>query len=275
MMQSITNAVLNGLLVSIPEEFLWLLTVLIFMKRFDLLDKYMWKQNIKYLFLPIITTSMIISILRYIIIVPRIFMTLSAILTMYLAIIYILKIPKNNPLKEKISYFKILFYVIVSFAILIIFVESLYSPILLGVIKISIKQINDIWSMNFLLSIPARLIDFIIIVIILSIQNRKTYINIVYSIFSEKKISIAIISFISILIVFWIMLIDVFGNYNIISQFELSQQIMLNILLLIVPSMLLILMIYLIILFIEKINNMQKSHQNMFDDILDDDINDY
>jgi len=71
------------------------------------------------------------------------------------------------------------------------------------------------------------------------------------------------------------MLIDVFGNYNIISQFELSQQIMLNILLLIVPSMLLILMIYLIILFIEKINNMQKSHQNMFDDILDDDINDY
>jgi len=183
MMQSITNAVLNGLLVSIPEEFLWLLTVLIFMKRFDLLDKYMWKQNIKYLFLPIITTSMIISILRYIIIVPRIFMTLSAILTMYLAIIYILKIPKNNPLKEKISYFKILFYVIVSFAILIIFVESLYSPILLGVIKISIKQINDIWSMNFLLSIPARLIDFIIIVIILSIQNRKTYINIVYSIF--------------------------------------------------------------------------------------------
>jgi len=68
------------------------------------------------------------------------------------------------------------------------------------------------------------------------------------------------------------MLIDVFGNYNIISQFKLSQQIMLNILLLIVPSMLLMLMIYLIILFVEKVNKLEMSHRNMFSDIYDDDI---
>jgi len=274
MQESITNAIMNFLLVSLPEETLWFFTILILIKRFDLLDKYMWKNNIKYLILPIITTSLVINLLRYIIVVPRIFMTLSAILTIYLSIVNILKLPQNNILNEKIPYFKIFFYVILSFAILIIFVESLYSPVLLGVIKISIKQINDIWSMNFLLSIPARLIDFIIIVIILSIQNRKTYINIIYSILSEKKISIAIIIFVSILIVFWIILIDVFGNYNIISQFKLSQQIMLNILLLIVPSMLLMLMIYLIILFVEKVNKLEISHRNMFEDF-DDDINDY
>jgi len=274
MQESIINAIMNFLLVSLPEETLWFFTVLILIKRFDLLDKYMWKNNIKYLIFPIISTSLVINLLRYIIIVPRIFMTLSAILTIYLSIVYILKLPHNNILNEKIPYFKIFFYVILSFAILIIFVESLYSPVLLGVIKISIKQINDTWSMNFLLSIPARLIDFIIIVIILSIQNRKTYTNIIYSIFSEKKISIAIIIFVSILIVFWIILIDVFGNYNIISQFKLSQQIMLNILLLIVPSMLLMLMIYLIILFVEKVNKLEISHRNMFEDF-DDDINDY
>ena len=268
------NAIMNCLLVSMPEELIWLISILITLKRFDLLDKYRWRKNILYLSIPVLSTTIIINLLRYIIIVPRLFMTISAIITIYLTIIYILKVPENNILNEKIPYFKILFYVILNFAILIIFVESLYSPILLGVIKISIKQINDTWSMNFLLSIPARLIDFIIVIIILSIQNRKTYMNIFYSIFSEKKISIATIIFISILIVFWIMLIDVFGNYNIISQFKLSQQIMLNILLLIVPSMLLMLMIYLIILFVEKVNKLEMSHRNMFEDF-DDDINNY
>jgi len=38
--------------------------------------------------------------------------------------------------------------------------------------------------------------------------------------------------------------------------------------------MLLMLMIYLIILFVEKVNKLEISHRNMFEDF-DDDINDY
>ena len=273
MQESITNAIMNFLLVSLPEESIWLISTLILMKRFDLLDKYMWKDKIKYLALPVFLSSISINFLKYIIVAPRLVISISAILTIYVGIIYILKIPENNMLNEKIPYFKILFYVLLNLAGLIILVEYLYAPIFLIYIKKSIIEINYMWNMNFLLSIPARVIQFFIIIIILIIQNKKTYVNIMQSIFSDKKITITVTSFISILIIFWIILIDIFGKYNIMSQFKINQQIILNILLLIVPSILLMLMIYLIVLFIEQINRIQMSHRNMFDDILDDDIN--
>jgi len=273
MQESITNAIMNFLLVSLPEESIWLISTLILMKRFDLLDKYMWRDKIKYLALPVFLSSISINFLKYIIVAPRLVISISAILTIYVGIIYILKIPENNMLNEKIPYFKILFYVLLNLAGLIILVEYLYAPIFLIYIKKSIIEINYMWNMNFLLSIPARVIQFFIIIIILIIQNKKTYVNIMQSIFSDKKITITVTSFISILIIFWIILIDIFGKYNIMSQFKINQQIILNILLLIVPSILLMLMIYLIVLFIEQINRIQMSHRNMFDDILDDDIN--
>jgi len=272
MIHNIVNALLNVIFVCLPEEAVWLVATLITLKRFDLLDKYMWKQNIKWLSIPIFSTSIIIGLFKYIIIVPRIFMTFSAILTIYLSIIYILKIPENNILNEKIPYLKTLFYVLINFVVLVILVESLYYPILLSFIKESINQINDVWYMNILLSLPGKVIQYFIIIFILFIQNQKTYIEIMKSIFSERKISIVIMIFTSILILFWIMLIDIFGNYKILSLFKIYQQIMLNILLLIVPSILLILMTYLIILFVEKVNKLEMSHRNMFNDIYDDDI---
>jgi len=273
MQESITNAVMNFLLVSLPEESIWLISILILMKRFDLLDKYMWRDKIKYLIFPILLSSISINFLKYIIVAPRLVISISAILTIYVGIIYILKAPENNILNEKIPYIKIFFYVLSSFAVLIVLVECLYSPIILTYVEKSIIEINSVWTMNFLLSTPARLIQFFMIIILLSLQNRKAYLNIMQSIFSDNKISLTIIIFISILIIFWTLLINIFGNYKILSLYNVNEQILFSILLFLVPSMLLILMIYLVILFIEKINKLNKSHQNMFEDMYDDDIN--
>jgi len=273
MQESIINAIMNFLLVSLPEEFIWSISILILMKRFDLLDKYMWRDKIKYLFYPILLSSISINFLKYIIVAPRLVISISAILTIYVGIIYILKAPENNILNEKIPYIKIFFYVLSSFAVLIVLVECLYSPIILTYVEKSIIEINSVWTMNFLLSTPARLIQFFMIIILLSLQNRKAYLNIMQSIFSDNKISLTIIIFISILIIFWTLLINIFGNYKILSLYNVNEQILFSILLFLVPSMLLILMIYLVILFIEKINKLNKSHQNMFEDMYDDDIN--
>ena len=274
MQESITNAIMNFLLVSLPEESIWLISTLVLMKRFDLLDKYMWREKIKWLALPVFLSSISINFLKYIIVAPRLVISISAILTIYVGIIYILKAPENNILNEKIPYIKIFFYVLSSFAVLIVLVECLYSPIILTYVEKSIIEINSVWTMNFLLSTPARLIQLFMIIILLSLQNRKVYLNIMQSIFSDNKISLTIIIFISTLIIFWTLLINIFGNYKILSQYGFNEQILFSILLFLVPSILLILMIYLVILFIEKINKMQKSHQNMIENF-DDDINNY
>lgn len=272
MLQNVTTAVMNGLLVSIPESFIWILTVFILIKRFDLLDKYRWRENIKWLMLPALSSAILINIMRYIINTPRIFISLGAVIAIYIGIIIVLKSPQNNILKEKIDYLKILLLVILSFAFLIILPECLYAPLLLKYIGKSISEVNNIWLTNFILSTPARVIQFFIIIFILSMQNKKAYHSIIQSILSDKKISWVITIFISVLIVFWTLLINIFGNYNVLSQYGFSQQIIFSILLFLTPSILLILMISLVVLFIERINKLNRSHQNMFDDVFDDDI---
>ncbi len=268
-MSNVVNEMLKMITVSLPEEFIWVVTCLVLLKRFDLLDKYRWEESLKWIMIPVLLSTLSINILKYVN-APRIIISLTAVLTIYIGIIYILKSPKINIINEKIPYLKTFLFVLLV-AVLIILIESIYLPFFIVYIKKSITEINNSWSISFLLSIPARLIQFAIILLILSIQNRKTYSFIIQSIFSEKKISLTIISFVSILIVFWVVLIDIFGNYNVLSQFNLSYQILLDVLLFVIPSILLVLMIYLVVLFIEKINQLQKSHQNMFD-MLDDDL---
>ena len=274
LIHNVMNAVLNGIMTSTFEEGVWELTVLILLKRFDLLDKYMWKEKIKYLAFPVLLSSLVINTLKYIIVAPRLIISLSAIITIYVGIIYILKAPENNILNEKIPYIKTFFYVLSGFIILIIMTEYLYINIILKYIGKSIIEVNSVWYMNFLMSIPAKIIQFIMVMIILFIQTRKNYLDVFKSIFYDKKFSIIIMSFVLMLIVFWIILIDIFGDYEIISHFNYIQQILLNIIILTVPSILLILMISLVVCFIEIVAKIQMSHRNMFEDF-DDDINDY
>lgn len=272
MIHNIVIAVINFTLVSVPEGFIWTLAVLITLKRFDLLDKYRWKTNALWLSIPILFSSFLINFLRYIVDCPRIFISISAILAIYIGIIIILKAPSNNILNEKIDYPKIFLIVLLYFAVLIVLTESLYIPFVIKYYGKSIMQINSIWSVNFLMALPGRIIQFIFIICILSIQNRKKYLTIIKLITSDKKISLIIIIFVLTLIIFWTILISIFGDYNVLSQYGIIQQVIFSMILFIFPSLLLFLMIVLIILFIEKINKLNRSHQNMFDDVFDDDI---
>jgi hypothetical protein len=136
------NVLLNLCLVSIPESTIWTVATLILLRRFDLLDKYRLKKNIKYLIIPILSSSLSVIILRYIINAPRLIVSLSAVITIYIGIIIVLKI--TNIAHEKIPYIKTFMLVIFNLAILIIFVESLYAPFLITYIKKSIIEVNDI-----------------------------------------------------------------------------------------------------------------------------------
>lgn len=82
-MENVVNGLMNLILVSLPEEFIWCITVLIFLRRFDLLDKYRWKENIKWLAIPVLFSSISINLLRFFN-APRPFISLTAILTIYI-----------------------------------------------------------------------------------------------------------------------------------------------------------------------------------------------
>ena len=70
-MQGVTNALLNMVLISLPEEIFVTCMTLILFKRFDLLDIRMWRRNIKWIIIPSLLMAMCISIFKYIIILPK------------------------------------------------------------------------------------------------------------------------------------------------------------------------------------------------------------
>lgn len=112
MMQNIINLILNTLFVSIPEETIWVILTLIFLKRFDLLDKYRLKENIKWILLPVIPTAIITNIFRHIVHAPQIVMFIVAQVVFYSLVIYIIK--ETTIIEEKPPYLKTLLYAFLS-----------------------------------------------------------------------------------------------------------------------------------------------------------------
>ena len=94
-MQSITNAVLNLLFVSIPEEAFIAIIALTFLKELDnLFDIYMWKNNLKWLMIATLPTSILVCVLRFMLLVPQIIVIKSVMALMITSMIYI--VVKNS-----------------------------------------------------------------------------------------------------------------------------------------------------------------------------------
>ena len=89
-MKNLLDMVSYFLLIAIPEFTFVTLMTLIFTKRYDFLDIKMWRSNLKWLALPILSSAITISILTYYINI------LSVINSMFVAIIFIGSIYPNR-----------------------------------------------------------------------------------------------------------------------------------------------------------------------------------
>jgi hypothetical protein len=263
LMQNIINVLFNTLLVSVPEEFIWSVLSLIFLKRFDLLDWRRWKYNLKQLMIPVLPTALMINILRYIIVVPKPIMTLLNVILINILMIIMLK--HNKKVEDKFLIIKSVLFNLLSLFLMML-IEYIYVPTILFLIKKSILEINNNITLNFLLSIPTRILQIIMVVFILIKKDNHLYIKTIKYILYDRVVMIFTIAFIGIILWVWILLIDVFGDYHVLNSFTLNQQLLTSVLLLVIPTVIISLVLYIIVYFFSKITKIQKSHQNMFDD---------
>ena len=260
MVQNIINAVLNMIFISMPESFVWLLITLMLSKRFDLLDRYRWKSNLKYFLIPVLPTAFYINFLRYILHMPRMPILFGCIFIFYSLTLYILK--KNLFVDEKLPYLKTLLFVYIGIFI-IAMTELIYIPIILYITHLSMDAINQNILINFMLSLPSRVFQILIIITILHKYNKiKLFSNII----RDKVLLIITVLFLSIILLIVFIATKIIHSYCLILNCSLYSQILIGITITIILTLIIFLYLIPINYLINKLFLLNKSHQNMFDD---------
>ena len=267
-MQSFINALLNMFFVSLPEELFVVSIVLIFIGRDDLLDLRMWKDNIKWVSIPAIGMSFIISFSRFINI-SKPLSQITGMILLYLLILVVIK--NNNLLQEKTKYFKILFYTALGFAIISI-LESYY-PLILTLTKTTILYINTHFIYNFLCALPARVIEYSILVYLLVKKRDDVKIRLFDIILKNNFLKRSMVSLLIGVTITTMYLIKLIGIDLILINLSFSEQLIIVVMMFIIPTIT-ITFILLIVNYILKVEKrIQQTYENLaMQDIVMDDV---
>jgi len=261
-MQNVINALLNFWLISIPEEFVWVLLCLIQLKRHDLVDTYRWKENIKWLALPTVLTAISINIFIYIIpnFVLKFFIPL---IMLFISLKYILE--KTNYIEDSIKWYKIIIAIVFGM-IAITLTEMVYVPLMLGLSNESLELINaNIW-VKFLMTLPVKIFQIFLVYFIYykSMIFEKKYMS---NIFKDKVLSIVTVIFVSLVLFVLASAVKWMSSSNIFNELSTIIRIMISILFTTIPTILIFLYIIPINYLLSKMFGLQQSYQHMLDDI--------
>ena len=179
----LTNAILNTIFTSLPEEAFISIITLIFLKLNNLLDIYTWNRSLKWIALAVLPVSILINIFRYIIIVPKQNMMISTMILMILLMEFIVLNNSFNitpSLILKTAIFTIAGFVIVGL------VELSYCPLILSILDRPISFFNDNVFYNFLLGIPARVLYLCVISFVIMRRNNSVHVDLFRAVFKNK-----------------------------------------------------------------------------------------
>ena len=266
MEQNIMNAVLNFLSISLFEELGWVLLILIFLGRFDLLDRYMWRCSIKWIFLPVILTSISINIFIYIIpnFILKFFVSL---IIMYCSINYILI--KTDPLDEKIKWYKILISIILSI-VMMTSAEIIYLPIMLQYVNQPIEILNNNMLLKFIVSLPAKTFQILLIYFMYKKHSQsKKYVS---NILKDRILSLVTISFTGLILFALTCVVKIVIGSEMIGKYSIQTQMIISVLITVVPTILIFLYILPINYLLSKLFRVQQSYQQLYDDVDDTDV---
>jgi len=261
-MQGVTNALLNMVLISLPEEIFVTCMTLILFKRFDLLDIRMWRINIKWIIIPSLLMAMCISIFKYIIILPKLLTSIISLIIFWLAIIYIIRITEIT--QENKLIFKTIVYSMITL-IIVSLIELAYMPLTFSLLKIPYEYFNQNISYMFLLVIPSRILEFSIIIFFIVKMNEQVNIKLYNLVFKNKPLTNMIIFIISFLTLFTIYVVKLIGYNNILSTLPIWEQILSIGFILSLPTIFLMVLWYMIncVVGIEK--RIQQTQENLID----------
>jgi len=267
-MQGVTNAILNTIFVSLPEETFYTLMTLIFLKRYDLLDFRMWKENIAKLMIPIVPVSILINIFRYIVIIDKIQMMIITIIIFYILLLYIVIKYKVEDIER--IHMKVLLNLAYSVAIWV-FLEEITLPSLLFLMNYPLEFISNNIFWNFVLGIPSRIIAITIIIYnIVKNSNEISDIK-VLSVITNNKLYRRIVLFctMSFILVSLFLIKLIWINKIFDNKVPLFEKIVITESLFILPVVVIFLIIILINNLLVKEKQIQQNYENL---VIQDDI---
>jgi hypothetical protein len=253
------NALLNMVFVSIWEEGCWFALTLILLKRYDLLDRFRLKENLKWWAIPVVSTSIAINLLRYIVPFPRPMMSLATLLLFLTLTVWVLK--KTDIVGDTKVYKVVICFILSAFAIFI--PEAIYMPFVFK----SLKLPMDVASNNVLYSITFSFIDRFVQVTLMVILSKKHF-DIFKFLRQDKKLLLVITGFTTLILGMWVLMTWMFCNYIFNTELIIQIQIVMYVLLLLIPTVIYGFFIFLIFYFTKFIMERERYHANeMLDDI--------
>lgn len=267
MLHNVVNALLNMILVSMPEELFLTVMTLIFLKRFDLLDIRMWRLNLKWIMIPVLCMSLNFNITKYIIQLPKVYCSLSSLIIFIVSFIYIIKI--NSYKISKKEYRKIFLGISLSFIIWGL-LESITYPIFLYLINKPLEFVNNNILLNFTISIPSRVFAFSLIVFLIIKYNNTMKIRIFDVISKNKFLLRSIVSFAILSNILSVYIIKLIGSDRILeNKVTPFEQIFISMCTLIIPTIILFWMLLLVNYLLVKEREIQQTYENL---IIEDDV---
>jgi hypothetical protein len=264
-MQSVINALLNTLFVSIPESLISVLFIFFLLKRNDLLDIYRWKTNLKSIMIIVLPVATSVNIMKYILSINNLTIFITTEIMMIMLIIFTIK--KNNVLQEKVNYLKIIIYVLISDFILIITTEGLLGLIVIQILGMSVETINNNIYLNIILSFIPRVLQVLLISFCIYKQNVGKMINYIELILKNKILSISMSVFLITIIISNFILGRFIIAMNYLNNYIISIKILLTVLMILIPVIIIssyIISIYNLLWINVKL---QKEKDNMLDEI--------
>jgi len=266
-MQGVTNALLNMILVSIPEELFLTVMTLIFLKRFDMLDIRMWRYNLKWIMIPIVLMGLNINIMRYILHYPKVIVSLSSLIIFSISITYVIR--KNSFDFNKRTYGKIFIAIFLSFSVFSL-LEGVTCPIILYLMNKSIEFFNNNILWNFVLSLPSRIFGFILIGLLVVRHNNVINIKIFETISKNKFMLYSIVLFAVISNIITVYILKLIGIDRVLEgRVSLIEQACIIMGSLIIPAIILSWMLLLINYLLVKERQIQQTYENL---VMQDDV---
>jgi len=259
-MQNTINAILNLILVSMPEELFLTVMTLIFIKRFDMLDVRMWRQNIRWIMIPTVSMALVINILKYYTYVSRPVVSLVSLIVFIILFNYI--IFKNSFEYNKKSFFKIITGLLLSFVMLSIS-ETIYIPIMLFMTKTSLIFFQHNVIYNFLLSIPSRIFLYSVVGYVLIKKHNTVKVNIFEIIVKNTFLKFTTITLSLSIIFSMLYVIKLIGINNILNQLGENEQIFISIIILAIPTILIMWLWSIINYIVVKEKSIRQAYENL------------
>jgi len=269
-MQGFTNMLFNLVLVTIPEQFFLVVMTLIFLKKFGILDVLMWKQNIKWILIPVIPISIIEDINTFII-TNELFSSILTVLNLiffYILIVYVIK-NNSNEFQMK-DHRKIFLSLATSFLILGV-LESVTVPLMLLLLNKSLIFINSNATWNFIASIPSRIFESLILSFLIIKNNNVVKIRMFDVISKNNLLLVSTTTFVILSNIFAVYAIKLVGVNRILeNKVSMFGQIVISMGILVVPALILFWVLLLINYILVKEKQIQQTYENLIrkDDVM-------